>query len=597
MLFTFKISDMKKIFTVLILLATIWNFGCDDFLEETPYSQISEQEAYSTPTLVYINTVASLYLETGNIGFFGDDQGFAYGYYYRNQEFSADLGMIPGRQGDWVDGGIHQNNFFHTWTPSFSDFLVIWNDIYKMVGLCNRAIEKLQSLLDEGGGSYLADYIFEIRGIRAYYYMLGLNMFGRIPIVTSTSTAMSSVVQSTRSQVYNFVRDELVEVIPHLPAGKSADPTTPYYGRITKDVGYMMMAKLAVNAPVWSSDTWNDGRFTGGIDDVESYVTNSGMNIKITLDGVERNAWETVVYCQEKIAASGYILSSNYKGLFNVGNDGNKELIWVRPNDKTTIQHWQSLPLMTTNYAHAAAIGGFGANGPCATLEACYLFGGTYDEVTEEYDFSNADPRWDLSFWWGPLYGKDGKRVPSGISEEYNPYGEYLPFKALPDYSVEAFGDLKGKYIVKWGGARLRKIEFDPSAPRVTLTDADFVVYRYADALLLAAEAKYRLGQTAGALDLINTVRARVGATPRTTINLQTILDERGLELAWESWRREDLIRFGEYTEPTLDKYPGCPHANVAGAWTYDANGHTTVLPIPQDVLNLNSNLSQNPGY
>jgi hypothetical protein len=588
---------MKKTLITLSILVALANFGCSDFLEETPYSQIDEQEAFSTPTLVYINTVASLYLETGNIGFFGDDQGFAYGYYFRNQEFSADLGMIPGRQGDWVDGGIHQNNFFHGWNASFSDFLTMWNDIYKMIGLCNRACERLQALVDAGGGSYLSDYIYEIRGLRAYYYMLALNNFARVPIVTSTSTAMSGVVQSTRSQVYEFVRDELTEIIPHLPAGKSPDPTTALYGRITQDVGYMMMAKLAINSPVYASDTWDDGRFTGGISAVESYVTTSGENIKITLDGVERNAWETVIYCKEKLTASGYVLSTNFKDVFAVGNDGNKELIWVRPNDKTTIKHWQSLPLMTTNYAHASAIGGFGANGPCATLKCCYLFGGTYNEATEEYDFSNADPRWDLSFWWGPLYGRDGNRVPSGISEDYNPYGEYLPFDALPDYSVEDFGDLKGKYIVKWGGARLRKIEFDPSASMVWYTDADYVVYRYADALLLAAEAKYRLGQTGDALDLINTVRARVGATPRTSVDAQAILDERGLELAWESWRREDLIRFGEYTEATIDKYVGCPHANVSVAWSYDADGHTIVLPIPQDVLNLNTNLSQNPGY
>jgi hypothetical protein len=303
---------MKKILTTLIIIAALANFGCKDFLEETPYSQISEQEAYSTPTLVYINTVASLYLETGNIGFFGDDQGFAYGYYFRNQEFSADLGMIPGRQGDWVDGGIHQNNFFHGWNASFSDFLVMWNDIYKMVGLCNRAMERLQKLVDEGGGTYLTDYIYEIRALRTYYYMLALNNFARVPIVTSTSTAMSGVVQSTRSQVYEFVRDELTEVIPHLQVGRSPDPSTAYYGRITQDVGYMMMAKLAINAPVYASDTWNDGRFTGGISAVESYVTNSGKNIKITLDGTERNAWETVIYCQGKLATSGYILTSDY---------------------------------------------------------------------------------------------------------------------------------------------------------------------------------------------------------------------------------------------------------------------------------------------
>lgn len=588
---------MKKIITTLIITAILSNFGCTDFLEETPYSQIDEKEAYSTPTLVYINTVASLYLATSSMGMFSGDLGFAYNFYFRNQEFSADLGMIPGRQGDWVDGGLHQTNFFHTWTPSFSDFLSMWNDIYRMIGLCNRAIEKLQDLADGGGGSYLTDFIYEIRGLRAYYYMLAVNNFGRVPIVTSTSTAMSGVVQSSRSQVYQFIRDELTEVIPSLPAGKSNDPGGAYYGRVTQDVGYMMMAKLAVNAPVWASDTWNDGKFTGGIDAVEDYVTTSGKNLKITLDGTERNAWETVIYCQGKLAASGYILSSDFKGLFNVGNDGNKELIWVRPNDKTVLKHAQPLPLMTTNYSHAAAIGGFGANGPCATLKCAYLFGGTFDPVTEAYDFSNADPRWDKSFWWGPLYGKTGARVPSGISEAYNPYGEYLPFKALPDYSVENFSDLEGKYFVKWGGARLRKIEFDYTATNMMYTDADFVVYRYADALLLAAEAYYRNGDASSALTLVNQVRARVNATPRTSVDLQAILDERGLELAWESYRREDLIRFGEYTEATIDKYVGCPRANVAPAWTYDANGHTVVLPIPQDILNLNSNLTQNPGY
>jgi len=590
---------MKKILITLSIVLILANFGCSDFLKETPYSQIDELEAYSTPTLVYINTVASLYLETGNIGFFGDDQGFAYGYYYRNQELSADLGMIPGRQGDWVDGGLHQNNFFHAWGADFSDFLVVWNDIYKMIGLCNRSTEKLQGLVDAGGGDYLADYISEIKAMRAYYYMLALNNFARVPIVTSTSTAMSGIVQSTRSQVYEFVRDELAAIIPDLPVGRSPDPSTEFYGRITKDVGYMMMAKLAINSPVWSRDTWDDGKFTGGVSAVESFVTDAGKAIDITLDGVTRNAWETVIYCQEKLASSGYVLSSDFKAMFNVGNDGNGELIWVRPNDKTTIKHWQSIPLMTTHYSHASAIGGFGANGPCATVKCAYLFGGTFDPADSTYDFSNADPRWDLSFWWGPVYGKNGAPVPSGVSENYKPYGEYLPFLARPDYNTEDYGDLVGLYIMKWGGARLRKVEFDPNAINFfhSDTDADIVVYRYADALLLAAEAYYRNGDDANALTLINQVRARVGATPRTSVDAQAILDERGLELAWESWRREDLIRFGEYTEATVDKYVGCPHANVAAPWVYDADGHTTVLPIPQNVLNLNSNLSQNPGY
>ena len=56
-----------------------------------------------------------------------------------------------------------------------------------------------------------------------------------------------------------------------------------------------------------------------------------------------------------------------------------------------------------------------------------------------------------------------------------------------------------------------------------------------------------------------------------------------------------NLLYSGQYGY--RQTWVGCPHANVAGAWSYDADGHTIVLPIPQDILNLNSNLSQNPGY
>ena len=224
--------------------------------------------------------------------------------------------------------------------------------------------------------------------------------------------------------------------------------------------------------------------------------------------------------------------------------------------------------------------------------------GGTFNPADSSYDFSNADPRWDLTHWWGPMFAKDGVTpVPSEISQDYKSQGEYLPFLALPDYSTQDYGDEIGLYLVKWGGARCRKVQFDAKASGASYTDADFVIYRYADALLLSAEAHYRLGETGEALDLVNEVRARVNATPRTEINLQALLDERGLEMAWESSRREDQIRFGTWTEPTLNKYAGAPHANVAGPWVYDATGYTCVYAIPQSVLDLNSNLTQNPGF
>lgn len=122
--------------------------------------------------------------------------------------------------------------------------------------------------------------------------------------------------------------------------------------------------------------------------------------------------------------------------------------------------------------------------------------------------------------------------------------------------------------------------------------------------VLLAAEAAYRLGRTGEALDLINKVRARVGATPRTEVNIQAISDERALELMWEPTRREDLVRFGTYAEPTVDKNENTKCSQISGAdwsgktgWSPDPTGTTLVFPLPQQVLELNSNLQQNPGY
>ena len=76
---------MKKILVTLsILVVFIASFSCSDFLEETPYSEISNAEANSSPTLVYVNNVASLYLEMCKTGRFdGAPAGIGYGVYYR----------------------------------------------------------------------------------------------------------------------------------------------------------------------------------------------------------------------------------------------------------------------------------------------------------------------------------------------------------------------------------------------------------------------------------------------------------------------------------------------------------------------------------
>ena len=113
----------------------------------------------------------------------------------------------------------------------------------------------------------------------------------------------------------------------------------------------------------------------------------------------------------------------------------------------------------------------------------------------------------------------------------------------------------------------------------------DIVIFRYADVLLMKAEALVRNGEDGTAL--VNMVRARAGAKPLERVTLGDILRERMIEFSWEGLRRQDLVRFGEFTRSWSSR-PALPG---------ESSGYTTVFPIPADVLALNPKLSQNPGY
>lgn len=111
----------------------------------------------------------------------------------------------------------------------------------------------------------------------------------------------------------------------------------------------------------------------------------------------------------------------------------------------------------------------------------------------------------------------------------------------------------------------------------------DFVFFRYADVLLMKAEALLRTNSAPQALAIVNTLRVKRGATPLVTLTLNNLIDERGRELYWEGWRRQDLIRFGKYLEPWQLKQPDDPKY--------------LLFPIPTSDLAVNPNLKQNPGY
>nr|WP_294761940.1 RagB/SusD family nutrient uptake outer membrane protein [Prevotella sp.] len=573
---------MKQYIIGSMLLSSILLASCS--LDETPRSKFSEEEAFSTPKLVYVNTVANVYSSIGN-GLYGSDGGSVHTF----QEFSSDASMIPGRQGDWVDGGAWQNIFLHNFESSVSKYNDVWNNLYRVIGLANSSIDRLNKYLSEH--PEYAEYVYELRALRAVYYYYVMDLFGQVPLVVSSAVSANDVEQSNRSDVFKFVTSELAECIPHLSDSKSQNEGE-YYGRITKAVAYMCMAKCAINAPVYTIDdttptsysafvgTDKSGKATASEEQGKT-VSEMGKNINITLDGKTRNAWETAVYCADQIASLGYRLQPSYADNFIVANQNSVENIWTRPNDCVNYKIEDYNIVRTLHYNHGGAIGYEGWNGACSSKQQMLVY---------DYGTDNPDPRLKLNFYTDKDYMEEtGKAVEDGATGKDL---EYMPMAVKVDFSAA-----DDPHAMKCAGARMKKYEFDKSATQQYSFNNDLVIWRYADVLLLKAEAEYRMGNKAEALTIVNEVRARVAATPRTELTLNDILNERMLELAWEGVRRPDQIRFCTFTEPTADRFKGVTHNASAGDYNDDTQGYTMVYPIPYAVLNLNKKLNQNPGY
>jgi hypothetical protein len=134
-------------------------------------------------------------------------------------------------------------------------------------------------------------------------------------------------------------------------------------------------------------------------------------------------------------------------------------------------------------------------------------------------------------------------------------------------------------------GIRVLKYPFD-HASTAGQKNNDWVIYRYADVLLMKAEAMLRggTGSPAAALTIVNNIRSNRGAANLGALTLDLLLDERGREMYWEGWRRQDLIRFGKFLGTWVTK----PQAGTPKELVY---------AIPSQQLSVNTSLTQNEGY
>lgn len=538
---------MKHRFFALSVLAL--SLSLTSCLDETPKDQIPETEIYDSANSLYVNAVASLYNYIGAHEEGEGLQGTCRGIYDYNT-LTTDEAIIPIRGGNWYDGGLWENMYDHTWTATDTDLYNVWKYLYKVIVLSTKSletIEKHKALLTE---QQRVDFAAEVRAVRAMYYYYAMDMFGRIPILQSSTQKTADIRQSNRSDVFWYVVKELQDVAPLL-ANEHSNLQGNYYGRVTRPVAWFLLAKLSLNAEVYTDDDWTDSSRP------------DGKTIMFDIEGNKKNAWQTCIHYCDLIKAAGYTLEADYTKNFAVHNEGSTENIFTIPLDKILYLNEFHYLFRSRHYAHGGAYSGASENGTCATLHTMAVNG---------FGTETPDARLDMNFYTGKVE-VDGKYVTldDGTPLEYKPLAVEKNLTASP--------------YLETAGARMKKYEVDRTAySDGRMPDNDIVLYRYADVLLMKSEAKVRNGESGD--EEMNAVRSRVGM-PSLSATLDNILNERLLELVWEGWRRQDMIRFGTY----------CKQYDIHTPSEADKKGYTTVFPIPEKAHELNPNLKQNPGY
>ncbi len=426
----------------------------------------------------------------------------------------------------------------HKWTSQHVRFNGAWNNNFTIVNYANKLLYQLESVT-EMDSELKALFIAELKMIRGWGYYNLIDLFGNIPLITSWETDDETPPTTSRNEIFNFVVDDIESNVEFL--SDQFDEST--YGRFHKYAACALLAKFYLNAEVWTGTPH----------------------------------WDKVIeYCDKIIDSGLFSLADNYFDNFLIENEGSKENIFVIPYDEIYAAgnqiHMRALHYAQKNQFNLRST-------PWNGFTAVPSF---------IHSFDSTDKR--LKGWlYGQQYSSSGDMLYCNQENSGKPLFLTIEYENVfdPDDGVT----YSPTYALEFMGARLAKYEywdFSGSA------DNDYAIFRYADILLMKAEALMRQNggnATSETVELVNLVRSRAFDDPSklytvTTLTLDTLLAERGWEFYCEGFRRNDLIRFGKFIKGTWEFYDR--------SWeTEDYN----LFPIPQSQINANPDLNQNPGY
>ncbi|MFD1818212.1 Starch-binding associating with outer membrane [Pseudarcicella hirudinis] len=536
---------MKKFIQTLLIGLTLSATGCTD-LDVKVESQYTNSN-FPDNAASYAAIIGPLYTQLSS--------KFAIEY-WRMQELSTESSIIPARDGNYDDGGVFRNFHYHSWNADFTYTRDVWQWGFGGINSTNRLINLFEGT-PESATKKAA--LAEVKTMRAYFYFLMMDLYGNLPLVDKFPVSEQPKTTS-RDKIFQFIESELKSVVNDLPLKTNAN-AVQFYGRPTKGMAYAILTKLYLNA--------------------EYYIGKPMYN-------------EAVAAADNILSSGAYSLDSDFNSLFSPNNGpSNKETIFAVPYDALLIPGNQFTRFGFTPFLYLKYELQFRPSIAMSTTPEYYkLFNLKGDKRTDNWVVGKQ-----YNFDGSPvLYATTAKALDNnytGTDKAINWQVEITPDLTLvPGKPMDVGNDILGQC------KGIRSIKFYPDKNTLATTRMngnDFPAFRLSDIILMKAEAILRgasqttvAGVPSTPLDMVNMIRARVGAEAASKIDLDELLNERARELAWEGWRRNDLIRFNKYEV----EYP---LAN--DIFKMDKNPQRRIYPIPTTEMKLNPNLVQNPGY
>lgn len=431
----------------------------------------------------------------------------------------------------WGDEGI-SSFVYNSWDASHPMLRGYYYRLYAGITYCNHYLD----VASEKDATMTA----EIRFLRALHYYLAMDAFGNIPFVTTVTSEKAP--QYSRAQVFEFIESELLAIEPSLTDAKPKTSSDANYGRVDKAAAWLLLARLYLNAEVYTgSARWAD----------------AATYAKKVMDSP---------YALNTTGANGY---SAYQMLFMADNGESsaaKEAIFPILQDGLTTTSWGTTLFLIASTSNSDIPTGtseaWGGNRARRDLVEKFFPNTEAPKVTREEMTVQAGD--DRALFWGEGRTEDATDVSTFTN----------------GFSCAKFTNIRSD------GESTHDAQF---------VDTDFFLFRAAEAWLTFAEATARQNggmATAEGIAAINALRTRANAATKSAYNLESILDEWSREFFFEGRRRMDLIRFGCYGGSDYNWQWKGGNLNGTG---FAATKN--IFAIPTTDLTANGNLTQNPGY